>query len=113
MRDIKFDVMFKDEKVASITVKDNTVHDLTYTDIRYKQPFIKKPVTIDFVNSFLERRSIPQNRNNIDEILFNLGLNEYNMLDILKKTHGVSFDDFWWIKFENEDLNWKDVKVRE
>ena len=51
--------------------------------------------------------------NNIDEILFNLGLNEYNMLDILKKTHGVNFDDFWWIKFENEDLNWKDVKVRE
>ena len=37
MRDIKFDVMFKDEKVASITVKDNTVHALTYTDIRYKQ----------------------------------------------------------------------------
>ena len=112
MRDIKFDVMFKDEKVASITVKDNTVHALTYTDIRYKQPF-NKIVSLEYIERFLEDRCIPRNRQNINELLVNLGLENYDVIEILKKTHGISFDDFWWIKFENEDLNWKDVKVRE
>ena len=112
MRDIKFDVMFKDEKVASITVKDNTVHALTYTDIRYKQPF-NKIVSLEYIERFLEDRCIPRNRQNINELLVNLGLENYDVIEILQKTHGVSFDDFCWIKFENEDLNWKDVKVRE
>ena len=68
MRDIKFDVMFKDEKVASIAVKDNTVHALTYTDIRYKQPF-NKIVSLEYIERFLEDRCIPRNRQNINELL--------------------------------------------
>lgn len=112
MRDIKFDVMFKDEKVASIAVKDNDVYVSIYTDIRYKQPF-NKIVSLEYIERFLEDRCIPRNRQNINEVLGNLGLENYDVIEILKKTHGVSFDDFWWIKFENEGLNWKDVKVRE
>lgn len=112
MKDIKFDVMFKDEKVASIAVKDNDVYVSIYTDIRYKQPF-NKIVSLEYIERFLEDSCIPRNRQNINEVLGNLGLENYDVIEILKKTHGVSFDDFWWIKFENEGLNWKDVKVRE
>ena len=49
---------------------------------------------------------------NINEILASLGLDHYDMLDILRKTHGVSYDDFTWIKFEGENISYKDVKVR-
>ena len=38
-----------------------------------------------------------------------LGLAYYDPLGIVKKTHGVSYNDFLWIQFSGEHLMWKDV----
>lgn len=43
------------------------------------------------------------------ELLNRLGLTEYNPWEIVKVTHGRLWDDYLWIKFEGEDLTWKDV----
>lgn len=47
------------------------------------------------------------------QLLEHLGLKEFNVYEILKKTHGVDVDDFSWIRFSGEDIAWDDVKVRE
>ena len=41
-----------------------------------------------------------------------LGLTEYKPLDIVRKTHGVSYNDFLWFRFPGENISSKDVLVR-
>jgi hypothetical protein len=110
---LKFEVRFQDELVAKIGIKDDKLeYAETYTDVIYKQPFIKKPVTLKYVMSFLDKRSIPRDRTDIQGILRRLGLDHYDTIEILKNTHGVDYDDFFWIKFEGENISWNDVRVR-
>ena len=108
-----FDVMFEDEVVASICIENNRlIKAETYTDITFKQPFLKKPISIEYVKAFLESRTVDRNKPDIQYILRSLGLGEYNIIEILKKTHGTDFDDFTWVRFKGENLTWKDVKLR-
>ena len=51
-------------------------------------------------------------RADIGEKLTNLGLKEYNPYEIVKRTHGVSYNDFIWFRFPGEKLTSKDVLVR-
>lgn len=109
-----FDVMFEDEVVASICIENNRlIKAETYTDITFKQPFLKKPISIEYVKAFLESRTVDRNKPDIQDILRSLGLGEYNIIEILKKTHGTDFDDFTWVRFKGENLTWKDVKLRQ
>ena len=39
-------------------------------------------------------------------------LSEYNPYEIVKHTHGVSYNDFIWFRFPGEKLTSKDVLVR-
>jgi hypothetical protein len=110
---LRFEVLFQDELIAKISIKDDKLEYVkTYTDDMIKQPFIKKPVTLSYVLSFLEKRSIPRNRYDIQGILQRMGLDHYDTLAILRITHGVDYDDFFWIKFEGENISWNDVRVR-
>jgi hypothetical protein len=110
---LNFEVRFKDELVAKIGIKDDKLeYAETYTDVTYKQPFLKRPITADYAETFLERRSIPRDRQDIQGILNRLGLNHYDTIEILKKTHGTNYDDFFWIKFDGENISWNDVKLR-
>lgn len=109
---LKFKVMFKNETVASVVIDKDKLNIETYTEIPYKQPFLKKPVTLDYVKSFLEKRAVSKDKSNIAEILSQLNLKEYDIIEILKKTHGVNFDDFLWLKFNDENITWNEVKLR-
>lgn len=110
--DLEFDVMFKEEAVAHIVVNNKLCEVDTYNNIPYKQPFFKKPVTRGYVNAFLEKRVVPKDKANIEEVLNQLNVKAYNVIEILKKTHGVSFDDFFWVKFNNENITWDEVRIR-
>lgn len=50
--------------------------------------------------SFLKERCIPQERGRIREYLEALGLDEYNPVDIIKKTHGRMAEDEQWLTIE-------------
>lgn len=110
---IDFKTMFKDEVTAHIIIENNKlIKAETYTNDNWKYPFIVKPIKLDFVLSYLKRRAIKENNPFIKEFMDEHNLKEYNVIDILKITHGVDIDDFSWIKFKGEDITWKDVKVR-
>ncbi len=50
--------------------------------------------------SFLEERCIPRSRSGIREYLETIGVEEYNPLEIIKKTAGRMAEDNQWIKLE-------------
>ena len=50
-------------------------------------------------------RKKEKERPDIMEILKNIGLSEYNPYEIVKHTHGVSYNDFIWFRFPGEKLN--------
>lgn len=113
MKDIAFSVMFENEKVADCIIKDNCLtHFRRYTNISFKQPFLQKTVNLQDINYFLKDRCIPADKINMQEILESLGLKDYDVIDILKKTHGLDYDDFIWIKFSDENIKYNDIRIR-
>ena len=61
------------------------------------------------LSEVFRRRCWEEDRDGLDNILNKLGLTHYDPLEIVKKTHGVSYNDFLWFQFEGERLFWKDV----
>ncbi len=64
------------------------------------------------LNRILELRCFEKGRADIPQILDRLGLNEYNPQELIRKTHGVSHNDYIWFRFPGEKLTAKDVLVR-
>ena len=57
------------------------------------------PTWDDFLN-FLEERCVPRSRSGIREYLETIGAEEYNPIEIIKKTSGRMAEDNQWIKLE-------------
>lgn len=57
------------------------------------------PTWEDFLN-FLEERCVPRERSGMREYLETIGVEEYDPLEIIKKTHGKIAGDNQWIKLE-------------
>lgn len=57
------------------------------------------PTWEDFQN-FLEERCVPRSRSGIREYLETIGVEEYNPIEIIKKTSGRMSEDDQWIKLE-------------
>ena len=85
----------------------------TYIDDIIDLPFgvNRQPNYIAFID-FLESRCPPRERANIKELLENWNLLEYDPLAITKRTHGLMFGDFIWIRFDNEDTSYDKIKIR-
>lgn len=84
---------------ADFTDKDLSV--ANYTDNLVKTAFGKNeiPTWQDFEN-FLEERCIPRSRSGLREYLETIGVEEYNPLEIIKKTQGRMAEDDQWIRLE-------------
>lgn len=107
-----FEVYWKDEITARVYVKEKDVIVSKFTDHPLKQLFAEKKMTRYQLNQILELRCWERGRADINDLLKNIGLTEYNPQEIVRKTHGVSFNDFIWIRFPGEKLTSKDVLVR-
>ena len=85
----------------------------TYTDNILILPFgaLESPNYLAFVD-FLESRCPPRERANIKELLSDWGLLEYDPLAIVKRTHGLMYADFIWVRFDDEDITYDEIKVR-
>lgn len=111
----EFSVMFKNEKVADVKLAG--IHDTQiqrYTAVFYKQPFSYTGKN-DFlaVQDFLASRCYENSRADLHEILEAFGLECNDPWRWVQISHGVTYDDFWWIRFPGETLTWEEVKIRE
>ena len=114
-----FSVLWKNELVADVSISEDETGFKTlnyirrYTEDVGKQPFGGIRLDLARVYEFLEGRWFERARPDVQEQLEYLGLSEYNPWEIVKKTHGVMFEDFIWVRFEGEALTWEDVKIRD
>ena len=69
-------------------------------------------ISIKNFENFLESRCPNKSREDLDYILKWLKLRSYNPYWICRKTHAVSMSDFIWIKYEDEDITYDDVRLR-
>lgn len=114
LKNIEFKVMHKQKEVCHIIIyaKTNSVKvkrgKLPYPIYPFKGKVTKKKVF-----DFLKDRCFPDTRENTDEILKELGLKSYVPLEICKKTHGLLFDDYTWLKFpEDGEIEYDDIRIR-
>lgn len=64
------------------------------------------------VYSWLMHRALPSNRKNADKIYNSLGLNgQLNEISLMKHTHELSINDNYWIKSDNESINYEDISL--
>lgn len=110
-----FYVMWKDEKTAEVEISEDRkdVRITKYSDDISKMPFGGDKLDLERVYNFIEGRYFERGRPDIMERLEDIGLTEYNPWEIIKKTHGVMWEDYLWVKFDGEELTWEDVKARD
>lgn len=80
---------------------DKTLKSENYTDNIVKTAFGNNhlPTWTDFEN-FLAERCIPKERSGIREYLETIGVDEYNPIEIIKRTEGRMAEDEQWLKVE-------------
>ena len=109
---LNFEYLNKDSLLSSVTVDlvNNDVKVINYTDDVMRQFMGVCAPTVNNVMKFLEMRCFPRTRYDCKELLKTIGLQEYNPLDIVRITHGRMVNDFFWIRFQGEDLSWCDLR---
>lgn len=112
---VSFDYMYKDTVVAHVDwyIESQTVNCAEYQDNIAYQCFGKMKHNVDNLMIVFESRCFDRNRYDIKEILEYLGLLEYSPYHICLKTHGVSTQDYMWIRWQGESVTWNDVRIRD
>lgn len=107
-----FEVYWKDEITARVYVKGKEVIVSRFTDNPLKQLFAAGKMSRVQLGKIFELRCWEKGRPDINEILEHIDVKEYNPYEIVRKTHGVSANDYIWFRFPGEKLNSADVLVR-
>ncbi|MEC2463883.1 hypothetical protein P9X10_03050 [Bacillus cereus] len=68
-----------------------------------------KRIPLGDILGFIEWRVFPKEREDCDKLLKELGLEEYDPLEIAKKTKASLIEDGWWIAFNDTDTYQKDT----
>ena len=76
------------------------------------QPFSGSRLDVERFYSFLKSRCYEDGRADLPEILKQAHLKDNNPYNFIRISHGVTYEDDFWIRFEGENLKWKDVRVR-
>lgn len=113
-----YHIMNRDLEVATASFTKET--DGRYTNFSYKKLIpdgVKSPirgeVTFRRFFDFLCTRTYEDNRADIKEILESAGMTENNPYEWVEKTHGVTYEDYWWIRVNDDNTPWDEVKVRD
>lgn len=112
LEDYSFEVFWKNELSARVSAKGKNVHVSRYIIHPVKQLFSTDYISRNQLNMVLKLRCFEEGRSDVPEILKYLGLKNYVPLDIVRKTHGVSYNDYIWFRFPGEKITAEDVLVR-
>lgn len=113
MDNLQFTIMWKDNECTKIDIKGCKVSVQIIDTSPLHNLVTNMPLDLSHLLMRLETRCFPRNRVNSTEILAKMGLDNYDIMKIIKITHGIKTDDFVWIKFSDEDLCFNDVRIRE
>lgn len=111
--DYSFEVYWKNVLTAKVSVRKDRVQVKRLVFHPIRQLFSADRISRNHLNEVLRLRCFEENRADAAEKLRALGLSHYNPLEIVRKTHGVSYNDYIWIRFPGEKLTAKEVLVRD
>lgn len=81
--------------------------------IKIPRGMFPENITVKSISAFCESRQPPRTRVDIDRILREkYDMREYLPIQMCKKSHGITMADFLWMKFDDEDIRYEDVRVR-
>ena len=112
LEDFSLEVWWKNRLTAKVHSEGTKVYVESTEKNPMKRLFPNMTLSRYQASEVLKMRCWDPGRHDIRELLAACGLTKYVPLDIVRKTHGVSYNDFLWIKFPGEDLRAEDVLVR-
>ncbi|MBR4514538.1 MAG: hypothetical protein IKO61_06595 [Lachnospiraceae bacterium] len=108
----RFEVFWKNELSARVSVNRSKVNVSRFIIHPIRQIFSSEHISRNQLNEILKLRCFEEGRPDIKDKLASIGLTEYIPIEIVKRTHGVSYNDYIWIRFPGEKLRAEDVLVR-
>ncbi len=112
LEDYTFEVYWKDEITARVYVRGADVTVSRFTEHPLRQLFAKNKMTRHQLNNILTSRCWDKGRPDIGQLLEKIGLEHYAPREIVRRTHGVSYNDFIWFRFPGEEITSGDVLVK-
>lgn len=113
LNEYSFEVYWKNEITARVYVHRSEAIISRFVEHPVKQLFAKNRMTRDQINRVLELRCWDRGRPDLPELLQSIGLTEFNPQEIVRRTHGVTWNDFIWFRFPGENITCKDVLLRQ
>lgn len=102
----------EDELKTEIVIKDGKITSKKYDNSLNGQLFLSDNITPLYLKSIFESRIFSKKRSDLPRLLNVLDIEKYDAYDIIKKTHGISSADRFWFKFDNENIKYDDVRIR-
>lgn len=100
---MRMTLMYKTKPCTAIDVNflKNKIKIQNYTkDILHRAFGVKENPTWEDFYIFLQDRCFPKTRGNVKAILAELGLQDYDPLQIVERTNGRTAEDDLWLKFQ-------------
>ena len=110
--DIKFQVFRKKTLTADVSISGKTINVIVFTDNRLDTCGFYPGMDVYQAGECIKLRCFPEDRKNSDDLLKTLGLDYYDPWEIVKKTHGLMYNDYSWFKFEGESIEYDNIKIR-
>lgn len=109
-----FDYYFKDTLCTHCEVDfaNQIINVKNYINDPLYQAFGLQTVTMDSIDEFFRERCFPETRVDCLSLCNYLGLDSFDAEEICRKTHGKCISDFFWIKFDNENIRFKELRGR-
>lgn len=104
---------FEKERLLAIIEVDYATDEIkvtNFTDDILEKPFGNLEPTIEDIDDFFEDHIIDRNRADIKEVLKANGLDFYDPEAIARISHGRTTDNYRWMRFDDEKLEWEDIK---
>lgn len=111
---IDYEIMCKNKLVAEVLLSKDKKDILAIikTNKVFLRPFKEELTVYDFYR-FIKDRCYEDERDDLSTILRLANLSSNNPYEWIKISHGVTWEDYFWIKEKNENIRWEEVRVRE
>lgn len=106
---MKFSAYYENEKTADVYTDTNTAHIKRYTLHPAKQIFYSDEIPLFRLGEIFKSRCWDENRPDLKLQLHSIGLDEYDVYKIVRRTHGLMMQDKIWFCFEGENLTYETV----
>lgn len=109
---LKFEYYYVDKLCTRCVVDYNkeSIKVENFTSELVLQAFGNWKLTMDSIDEFFRERCFEETRVDRDVLLEMLGLHNFDAEAICRKTHGMVIGDYFWVRFDDENLTFDDIK---